>query len=168
MDDVELARVLMNIELFEGLEYDQIEKIMTCGEQRVLAPGDVLSEPLTVDEQLSVFLQGKLRIESADGVSLSEVTEVRVRGEMGVLTGQARSSRIVADNLTTILALSREALEQVGEADPDMGQLMLVNLIKLLYSRTFSVNQEIENLRIERDKLRARLVELAPDDPLLK
>ena len=54
------------------------------------------------------------------------------------------------------------------EADPDMGQLMLVNLIKLLYSRTFNVNQEIEGLRIERDKLRARLVELAPDDALLK
>ena len=168
MDDVELARVLMKIELFEGLEYDQIEKIMTCGEQRVLAPGDVLSEPLTVDEQLSVFLQGKLRIESADGVSLSEVTKVRVLGEMGVFTGHSRSSRIVADDLTTILALSREALEQLVEADPDMGQLMLVNLIKLLYSRTFSVNQELGDLRIERDKLRARLVELAPDDPLLK
>ena len=168
MDDVELARVLMKIELFEGLEYDQIEKIMTSGEQRVLAPGDVLSEPLTVDEQLSVFLQGKLRIESADGVSLSEVTKVRVLGEMGVFTGHSRSSRIVADDLTTILALSREALEQLVEADPDMGQLMLVNLIKLLYSRTFSVNQELGDLRIERDKLRARLVELAPDDPLLK
>ena len=109
-----------------------------------------------------------MRIESANGVSLSVVTEVRVLGEMGVFTGQARSSRIVADNLTTILALNREALEQLVEADPDMGQLMLVNLIKLLYSRTFSVNQEIEGLRIERDKLRARLVELAPDDQLLK
>ena len=141
---------------------------MTSGEQRVLAPGDVLSEPLTVDEQLSVFLQGKLRIESADGVSLSEVTKVRVLGEMGVFTGHSRSSRIVADDQTTILALSREALEQLVEADPDMGQLMLVNLIKLLYSRTFSVNQELGDLRIERDKLRARLVELAPDAPLLK
>ena len=91
MDELELAKILMNIEMFEGLDYGQIEKIVNSGQQRVLAPGDVLSEPLTVDDQLSVFLDGKLRIESADGVPLSEVKEVRVLGEMGVLTGQARA-----------------------------------------------------------------------------
>ena len=32
----------------------------------------------------------------------------------------------------------------------------------------YDVNQEIGDLRTERDKLRARLVELAPDDPLLE
>jgi len=96
------------------------------------------------------------------------VTEARVLGEMGVLTGQARSSRVVADMETTILALTREALEGLVEADPDMGQRLLTNLIQLLYSRIFDVNQEIGNLRIERDKLRARLVELVPDDPLLE
>lgn len=87
---------------------------------------------------------------------------------MGVLIGQARSSRIVAEKETTILALPRESLEGLVEADPDMGQRLLTNLIKLLYSRMFDVNQEIGDLRTERDKLRARLVELAPDDPLLE
>lgn len=168
MDELELAKVLMNTEMFQGLDYGQIEKIVNSSQQRVLAPGDVLSEPLTVDDQLSVFLDGKLRIESADGVPLSEVTEARVLGEMGVLTGQARSSRIVADMETTVLALTREALEGLVEADPDMGQRLLTNLIKLLYSRMFDVNQEIGDLRVERDKLRARLVELAPADPLLE
>lgn len=167
MDDVELGQTLMRIELFEGFEYDQVEKIMATGTQRVLAPGAVLSESETVDENLCVFLEGKLRIESADGVALSDVTEVRVLGEMGVLTGQARSSRVVAENSTTILELTSAALHSLVEDDPEIAQLMLRNLCTVLYSRMHNVNREMGQLRSERDALRQRLNEIAPDDPLL-
>ena len=130
----------------------------------MLAPGEVLSEPLTVDDRLSVFLEGKLRIETADGVSLSDVTAVRVIGEMGALTGRARSSRVVAEQETTILELSSVALQGLAEADPEMSQRMLINLCTLLYTRMHNVNEEIVKLRVERDRMRARLSELAPDD----
>jgi CRP-like cAMP-binding protein len=157
----------MRIELFEGFEYAQVEKIMATGTQRVLAPGEVLSESETVDENLCVFLEGKLRIESADGVPLSAVTKVRVLGEMGVLTGQARSSRVVAEDSTTILELTSDALHSLVEEDPEIAQRMLTNLCTVLYGRMHNVNREMEQLRSERDALHQRLNEIAPDDPLL-
>ena len=40
MDELELAKILMNIEMFEGLDYGQIEKIVNSSQQRVLAPRD--------------------------------------------------------------------------------------------------------------------------------
>ena len=121
-----------------------------------------------MDENLCVFLEGKLRIESADGVTLSDVTKVRVLGEMGVLTGQARSSRVVAENSTTILELTSDALHSLVEEDPEIAQRMLTNLCTVLYSRMHNVNREMVELRTERDALRQRLNEVAPDDPLLK
>ena len=160
MDEVELSSALMRIELFEGLEYGQIEKIMASAEERVLAPGDVVCEAQTIDDRLTVFLEGKLHIESGDGVLLSDVTQVRVLGEMGMLLGKARSSRVLAATETKILELTGEALQELVEEDPEVAQRMLTNLCSLLYSRMFDVNQEIEELRTERDALRARVAEL--------
>jgi CRP-like cAMP-binding protein len=154
----------MRIELFEGFDYAQVEKIMATGTQRILAPGAVLSESETVD----VFLEGKLRIESADGVTLSDVTKVRVLGEMGVLTGQARSSRVVAESSTTILELTSDASHSLVGENPEIAQRMLTNLCTVVYSRMHNVNREMVELRTERDALRQRMNEVAPDDPLLK
>lgn len=168
MDDAELTSTLMSLELFGGLEHDQVEKIARSCTERMLAPGEVLSEAQTVDDRLSVFLEGQLRIESADGVLLSQVTQVRILGEMGVLVGLTRSSRVVADDETRILELTGDALQGFVDEDPDLAQRMLANLCTLLYTRMYDANQEIEDLREERDRLRTRLAELAPDDPLVK
>ena len=158
----------MRIELFEGFDYAQVEKIMATGTQRILAPGAVLSESETVDENLCVFLEGKLRIESEDGVTLSDVTKVRVLGEMGVLTGLARSSRVVAESSTTILELTSDASHSLVGENPEIAQRMLTNLCTVVYSRMHNVNREMVELRTERDALRQRMNEVAPDDPLLK
>jgi len=79
---------------------------------------------------------------------------------MGMLLGKARSSRVLADTETKILELTGEALQELVEEDPEVAQRMLTNLCSLLYSRMFDVNQEIEELRTERDALRARVAEL--------
>jgi signal-transduction protein with cAMP-binding, CBS, and nucleotidyltransferase domain len=168
MDDAELTHKLMSLELFGGLEHDQVEKITRSCTKRTLAPGEVLSEAQSVDDRLWVFLEGALHVESADGVLLSLVTDVRIFGEMGVLVGLTRSSRVVADQESRILELTGEALQGLVEEDPDLAQRMLANLCMLLYSRLRGANQEIEGLRGSRDQLRTRLAEVAPDGPLIK
>ena len=167
MDEEGLINALMTVPLFEGLDYDQISRILQLSKQREFEPGTVLCEALTVDKRLVIFLQGKLRLESAEGVPLAEVSSVRVIGEMGVLTGQTRSSRVVAVEASTVLELEAADLDDLFEAEPDMANKMLVNLITILYARVHDANQDIEMLRDEVDRLRNRLGELAPDDPLV-
>ena len=53
------------------------------------------------------------------------------------------------------------------EEDPQMGNHMLANLIKLLYGRVYDMNQEMEHLNSPVNQLRERVQELQPGDPLL-
>ncbi|MDA0334502.1 MAG: cyclic nucleotide-binding domain-containing protein [bacterium] len=161
MADVELTNILMNLELFDGLQQKQAESLARACTERVLAPGEVLCEVGTVDDRLMVFLAGKLRIESEEGVLLSEIAEVRILGEMGVLIGQTRSSRVVADEQSRILELTGEALQVLVDETPDIAQRMLANLCALLYTRLHGANEKIGELRADRDRLQARVDELA-------
>ena len=71
----------------------------------------MLYEAGTIDAQLVEFLQGKVRMEFAEGVRLAEISKVRVIGEMGVLTGQPRSTRVVTEDASTVLELEVANLE---------------------------------------------------------
>ncbi|MBE84321.1 MAG: hypothetical protein CME21_17310, partial [Gemmatimonadetes bacterium] len=66
-----------------------------------------------------------------------------------------------------IMVLEAESLDEMLEEDPQMGNHVLANLIKLLYTRLYDVNQEMGDLRTTVDRLRQRFEELQPDDPLL-
>lgn len=166
-DNVKLVKMLLDIALFEDLDYTQVQAIIETGERKTMNPGDVISEPRTIDERLVILLEGRLRLESATGDFLDYQLPVRVLGEMGVFTGQIRSTRVVVEDLADILVLDAESLDQMLEEDPQMGNHMLANLIKLLYSRLYDVNQEIEHLRSTVDKLRDRVQEISPGDQLL-
>jgi CRP-like cAMP-binding protein len=157
----------MGIPLFEDLDIEQIERILKVCTQRKVQPGDVLCESMTIDAQLLIFLNGKLRLESDGGERLAEMTQTRVLGEMGVITGQPRHSRVMAEEVSTVLELQGSDLQEMVEADPEMGYQLLLSLVKLLYIRTSRMNEDIVGLEKQSDRLRQRLAELAPDDPLL-
>ena len=167
MDEVELVKTLMGVPLFEDLDVGQVGTILRACKQREVQPGDILCEPLTIDERLLIFLRGKLRLESSEGLKLAEVTQARVLGEMGVFTGQPRLSRVWAEEASTVLELDRAQLAELIEADLELGNQLLHSLVKVLYSRTHHMNEDIVALRGQIDRLRQRLAELAPDDPLL-
>ena len=74
MDEVQLVQTLMGTPLFEDLDVGQVGTILRACKQREVQPGSILCEPLTIDEHLLIFLRGKLRLESAEGLKLAEVT----------------------------------------------------------------------------------------------
>ena len=99
---------------------------------------------------------------------MADLTPVRVLGEMGVFTGQTRSSSVVAEEESTILEIPVQNLEEVLEEDPQMGNHMMVNLIKPLYTRVHDTNEELHDEQQQCAQLRDRLAEVASDDPLLQ
>ena len=167
MDEVRLVKVFLDIPLFEGLDYTRITSILKICTQRTAEPGEILCESRTIDEQLILLLGGKLKLESAEGAKLAEMIPIRIIGEMGVFTGQTRSSRVIVEESSAILELPVGKLHALIEEYPQMGHHMLVNLIKLLYTRMHDTNKEFEILGEQIEGLRTRLEELSPDDPLL-
>ena len=166
-DEVRLVKMLLDIPLFEDLDYTQISEIIQTGTQRIVHPGEVLCKSRTIDERLLILLDGKLCLESAEGQRFADMTPVRVIGEMGVFTGQTRSSRVVAEGAAVILELLAVDLQDLVEEDPQIGNHMLASLIKMLYTRLHDVNEEVEVLHSLVDRLRERVGELSPGDAVL-
>ena len=167
MEEVQLVDALMELPLFEDLDFKQISNIYQACEERKIEPGTLLCQPLTIDDRLLILVEGTLRLESADSVKLADLTAFRIIGEMGVLTGQAHASRVVAEEPAIVLELEGAKLEQLLDEDRETGGQMLTNLCKLLYSRVHNMNEDIETLREQVDQFRNRLQIVAPDDPLL-
>ena len=81
--DVKLVKTLLDISLFEDLDYTQVQAIIDVGTRETVEPGKVLSEPRTIDEQLLILLDGRLRLESAAGDLLDYQLPVRHRQRTG-------------------------------------------------------------------------------------
>lgn len=167
-EDVHLAKVLLDVPLFEDLDYQQVQTLIEIGDRQSLPRGTVLCEPRTIDERLIVLLNGQLRLESGAGDLLDYIEPVRVTGEMGVFTGQIRSTKVVVEDTADVIFLASGDLDEMLEEDPQVGNHILANLIKLLYARIYDVNQDVEELRNQVDQLRKRLEHLSPGDPLLQ
>ena len=166
LDEVKLVKTLLDIPLFEDLDYKQVQDIMKISTHRVAEPGEVLCEPRTIDDSLTVLITGRLRLETGGGEFLDHQHPVRVIGEMGVFTGQIRSTQVTVDEPSEVLIIDSVQLDEMLEEDPQMGNHLLANLIKLLYGRIYEVNQEMERLRDTSQRLKNRLKEIQPEDPI--
>lgn len=162
-----LAKLLLDLPLFEDLDYAQVGEVIDISTQRAPAPGTVLCESRTIDENLLVLLEGSLRLESDTGRLIASLDAVRVIGEMGVFTGQVRSSRVIANEGARVLIIPAAGLQELLEEDPQLAHHLMSSLIKMLYTRVHDVNEELEHWRDIARQLKDRIEEVSPNDPLL-
>jgi CRP-like cAMP-binding protein len=168
IDEGRLAGILQDLPLLDHMDGLQVARILSICKQREVRPGEVLCEPQTIDQQLFVLVEGRLRLETAEGKKVTELAPVRSVGEMGVLTGLPRSSRIAVEEVSLVLEVKGADLEELCEEDPEMGQRMMVNLVRILYDRIHGMNEDLGLRQQQVALLRQRVKELAPDDPLLR
>ena len=162
-----LVKTLLDIPLFEDLDYTQIGELIDIGTVETPSAGQVLCESRTIDEKLVILLEGQLYLESAEGDFLDDLHAVRVIGEMGVFTGQVRSSRVLGTPGAKVMLIPAVELEGLLEEDPQLAHHLFSSLIKLLYTRLHDVNNDMAVLRNRSELLRGRLEEVSPDDPLI-
>jgi CRP-like cAMP-binding protein len=162
-----LVKMLLDVPLFEALDYTQIGAMLDIAEMLTPEADVVLCESRSMDERLLILLNGTLRLESAEGEFLDEMVGVRVIGEMGVFTGQLRSSRVVLRDGAQLLAIQSTELEALLEEDGQFAHHLFSSLIKLLYTRLHDINSEVAGLHGKVGKLRSRVTELSPEDPVL-
>ena len=166
-NDAELVNKMMGLPLFRDMDEHQISHLLELSSKRELAAGEVLCNPMTIDDRLMVFVEGKLRLESGGGEKLAEIVPLRVVGEMGVLTGQSRQTRVVVEEASVVFELEAGQLQSLLEDEPEIVSNMQVSLIKGLYERIGGMNEDIKKLQDQTSRLRSRLSEVAPGDPLL-
>ena len=120
-----------------------------------------------MDDKLIILLEGTVRLESATGEYLDTMSPLRVIGEMGVFTGQLRSSRVVANAGAHLLAIPADELDNLLDEDGQFAHHLFGSLIKLLYTRLHDINSEVAELHNKVDQLKGRISSLSPNDPIL-
>ncbi len=133
-----IAQFLNNSEIGGHLNEAQRLRLATLLQRRVLAPRERLAAAGARSDEMYIVQDGLLEV-WLDPVPIGGVRQPPVRiafmqngqvaGELGLLEDVERSADLRAgDQPTTVLALTREALNTLAEDDPALGMRLMQNL----------------------------------------
>jgi sulfate permease, SulP family len=116
--------------------------------QRIeVAPGEIIARQGDRADAMHFILRGRMSIV----VDAGEGRKLRVRslgrhttiGEMGLITGQARSATIEAEVASVLYALKAEAFERISRNNPGLYQALLTFVIRVMAERLSFANRAI-------------------------
>ena len=102
-----MPSTLSNVALFANVEPEAIEGLLEACPRRELAEGEVLIRPGEVNQTLYLILSGRLRVhlDSLDNPPLAVLESGENVGELSVIDHKPASAWVVADSVTTLLAV---------------------------------------------------------------
>jgi CRP-like cAMP-binding protein len=131
---VELEELFQNIELFDGLNPDELAKVARiCAEKR-FSSGEVIARQGSSGDEVYIITEGFVEV-SLGGRS-SETARVvvslgvgQIFGEISLLDQGPRSASIVAVTSPTIVqAIEREDFDRLCQEDTHIGYVVMRNL----------------------------------------
>ncbi|MDR0496618.1 MAG: cyclic nucleotide-binding domain-containing protein [Treponema sp.] len=115
--------------LFDGLEREQIDKILPLMEHEVFAAGtDIIVEGTHVGK-IRFILEGRVAVVKG-GLILIELDEGAVFGEMEVVDIEPAEATVKALAATRVMNLSIDALGEIYEKDLKTYSFILMNLAR--------------------------------------
>jgi CRP/FNR family cyclic AMP-dependent transcriptional regulator len=148
----DIAKLLANVPLFRGLNEPSLERMAEVS--RVVAYGrnDVIFREGEIGDALYVVLQGEVRISREVAGMGEEALTILARGEafgeMSVMNDFPRSADAKAHTATELLAVSRDAFEDLLFLDKDLAYEILWNFVRTLSTRLRETNDKMTFLTI--------------------
>ncbi len=139
-------------DLLRGLSENEIAGITTVTEKRTWAKGDVLFDAGDPADSLLFLLKGEVTVDvktaSGDRLRVNTMAAGTAFGEMSIMDGGVRSSRVVADCEVTCAVLSREALERMATKPPRVAAVLYRSLAQALARRLQFATAQIRELSV--------------------
>jgi len=128
------SSILGKCSLFDGLEQEQIDRILALTEKETFEAGtDIIAEG-NHNDKLRVILKGRVAVVKK-GIILTELDEGDVFGEMEVLDVGPVEATVKALASTQVLTLSIDALGEIYESDLKAYSFLIMNLARDLSRR---------------------------------
>jgi CRP-like cAMP-binding protein len=129
-----LTNLLASIELFDGLQADELAKVAEICTEKRFAKGQKIARQGESGDELYIITEGF--VEVALGARPSEAARVvvslgvgQIFGEISLLDQGPRSASIVAvSDETVVQVIKREAFEALCQADTHIGYVVMRNL----------------------------------------
>lgn len=129
----ELLSIIKGIELFRGLEDDQLQRLAAISQRETYKDGDLIFAEGSPGDSLYIIAKGEVEVQMRDGQGDYRATLYlgvgQVFGEVALLDEGVRSAAIAAASPETVVyRLTRAAFQDLCAADLALGFLMMRNL----------------------------------------
>lgn len=130
-----LSETLSQVELFEGLEPDELERIAAICEERTLESGHVVAKQGDIGDELYIIWEGLVEVvheetpEDSTPRTVVNLGQGQVFGEMALVDFGPRSAtvRVISDS-ATLQAIPREAFLEVCQSHNHLGYVVMRNM----------------------------------------
>lgn len=121
--------VLKHYSLFDGLENEQIDKILSLMEEEVFEAGTDIIVEGTYNGKIRFIVEGRVAVVKNE-IVLVELGEGAVFGEMEVVDVEPAEATVKALAVTKVMTLSIDALGEIYECDLKTYSFLLMNLAR--------------------------------------
>ena len=123
------SSVMQKYSLFDGLENDQIEKILSLMEEESYDAGTEIITEGSHNCKIYFILEGRVAAIKG-GIILQELDEGAIFGEMEVLDVRPSAATVMAKAATKVMILSIDALGEIYETDIKTYSFIIMNLAR--------------------------------------
>ena len=127
-----LLRILEKTSAFQGLTLEQARKLLGICEIQRRRAGQVLYKEGSPSTGMFVLLSGRLTVRKGGRAVIAEIAPVDIVGEMGIITGQARSAQVVITEDSMGLSVRKDRLDFLLRQDADLDRKISRNIIGIL------------------------------------
>jgi CRP-like cAMP-binding protein len=141
---------LVNVPLFQGLNPEQLAKILKLCEEAEFEAGSKLFKQGEDAVYLWIVKEGQVDLRydaagnsSADANTISSISEAGAFGWSSFTSpNKYRLSGVCADQPCKLIKVNREGLRQLFETDPDMGYAVISNVATMVGTRFHDFQEE--------------------------
>ncbi len=115
---------------FSSLEPQALSSLVGAFETRAVDTGDVLIAEGTPGSEAYILARGELEVQrrsrdpEAAPIALARLGAGALFGEMSLLSRSPRAASVVACRPSIVLIISKQALDEVAEAEPDVARVL--------------------------------------------
>lgn len=119
---------LAAVPAFAGLTKDELDALAASAEPRRLRRGEVLLRQGEPSDALYFVLSGRFSVENSRGEMIAEIGQGQPIGEIGFFAHIPRTATVRALRDAHVLAITRERLQQIGAALPQLRDAVIASL----------------------------------------
>ena len=123
------SSVMHKYSLFDGLENNQIDSIVSLMEEESYDAGTEIITEGNQNYKIYFILEGRVAA-IKNGISLQEMDEGTIFGEMEVLDVRPSAATVKALAFTRVMVLSIDALGEIYETDLKIYSFIIMNLAR--------------------------------------
>ncbi|MCI0521794.1 MAG: cyclic nucleotide-binding domain-containing protein [Chloroflexi bacterium] len=126
---MELVDILKTVELFSGLQREDLQKVAGLCQPRQFQAGEIITRQGEMGDELFLITQGMVEVSVNERQSVVNLGEGQIFGEMALLDQGARSATVTAGNQPTIVQIiPRADFYALCAQNKDIGFIVMRNL----------------------------------------